>query len=169
MFSNFSNTLFQVSTAVFLITLPIMKIGCTQADIENDRIWYSFEEAQQKVSGTNMKILLDIHDSACNSLLHEQVYPDSLVSDKLKKYFCSVSINADSEDSLLFNGTMITQEDLVAIMGVTSYPSLVFLDSDGEKIVVTNGQMEADTFAKVLSFIGSDAYLTTEFDLFSGP
>ncbi|MEX0686022.1 MAG: thioredoxin fold domain-containing protein [Balneolales bacterium] len=132
------------------------------------KVWYTLEDAQKVIAESDKKILLDIYKDDCDESKHlqEKVLPEKAVEDTLSKYFCSVKINANSEDSLKFNGKMRTNREIAEMLEVTDYPTIVFLDKNGDKIIITSGNMEADMFTKVLSYVGSDAYLKTEFDLF---
>ncbi|MEX2639460.1 MAG: thioredoxin fold domain-containing protein [Balneolales bacterium] len=143
-------------------------IGCVQTDSGPSDVWYSLEEAQETVAGNNKKVLLDVYVEDCpeSRQFHDDVYTDLKVEETLDKYFCSVRINAESEDSLMFNGNYRTEKEIAELMGVTSYPAMVFLNSEGEKIIITNGVMKTEMFINILSYVGSDAYLTTEFDLY---
>lgn len=149
----------------FCISLFLL-LGCNEAD--SGQAWYSLEEAQEKATVKNKKVLLTVYADNCSQSkqLRENVFPDTEVAEVMDRYFCSVRINADSKDSLVFNGVSQTKQEIAGKLGVTSYPTIVFLNSDGEKIIITSGFMKAETFANVLSFVGSDAYLTTEFDQF---
>lgn len=129
-------------------------------------MWYSLEDAQKKVADNNKKVMLNfyIEGNEESKKFHNEVFPDETVTQKMEKYFCSVQIDANSTDSLTFNGLPSTEKDIAEMLGVTSYPTTIFLDNSGEKIIISSGYMKAKIFAMVLSYIGSDAYLTTEYD-----
>ncbi|MEX0773341.1 MAG: thioredoxin fold domain-containing protein [Balneolales bacterium] len=152
----------------FISTL-LLTLGCIQNENKYNGVWHSLEDAQKKVThDNNKKLLLSVYteDDNESKQLQEEVLPDPAVTKMMNKHFCSVQINANSKDSVLFNGVKKTEKEIAEDLGVTSYPTIVFLNSDGEKIIITNGFMDAKSFTNLLSYVGSDAYLTTEFDLY---
>lgn len=146
----------------------LIVFACIQDSNRYNQVWHTLEEAQEKVAKTNKKIMLNVYTDDCDESrqLHEEVLPNPAVVETLNKYYCSVQINANSYDSLIFNGVKRTEKRIAEILGVTTYPTMVVLNSTGKKIVTTSGFMEAETFTNILSYIGSDAYLTTEYDLY---
>ena len=48
--------------------------------------------------------------------------------------------------------------------GVTGYPTIIFLDSQGEPINSLGGYVNAEKFLPIIKFIGDDFYKTMKWD-----
>jgi thioredoxin-related protein len=77
-----------------------------------------------------------------------------------------VRLNAESKSKVVFNGRSYTEEDLAKSMGVTSYPSTIFITPEGKTIGYQPGYMDATLFARLLRFVASGSYQTTTFETF---
>jgi thioredoxin-related protein len=82
-----------------------------------------------------------------------------------------VNLDADSKTSVTFDGKNYTIADLAKHFNATGYPSYVFLNPDGsvihfkyngEEVMNFPGYVEADEFVKMLNYISSDQYKTTD-------
>jgi len=60
----------------------------------------------------------------------------------------------------------LDEAGLARAMGVTGYPTTVFLESSAGPITKISGYMQAKEFGTVLRFIGEDHYKTMTFDKF---
>jgi thioredoxin-related protein len=130
--------------------------------------WISFEEAQTLSKADHKKIMVDIYTDWCEfcKKLDEQVYPDSLVRKNLYKFYHAVKLNAESDQLIEFNGESLTEREFAKKLGVRSYPTILFIDTQGELILQINGYMPADDFQNMLVYIGEEAYTKKEFHEF---
>ena len=77
-----------------------------------------------------------------------------------------VRLNAESKAKVEFNGRTYTEEDLAKSMGVTSYPSTIFITPEGKTIGYQPGYMDAALFSRLLRYVASGSYQTTPFETF---
>jgi len=127
--------------------------------------WVSFGEAQALSKVDNKKIMVDIYTDWCEfcKKLEEQVYPDSLVRKNIYKFYHAVKLNAESDELIEYNGETLTEREFAKKLGVRSYPTILFIDTEGELILQINDYIPADDFQNMLVYIGEEAYTKKEF------
>lgn len=147
----------------------VIFLGCTTTPEPVSNIsWISLEEAQLKANEDGKKILVNVYTDWCEfcKKLDNDVYPDSTVMQNLNKFYHSVRLDGESDDLITFNGVSMTKEDFAQELGVRSYPTILFIDSNGELILQINGYMPVNDFQNMLVYIGEEAYKKTEFHEF---
>nr|WP_243664697.1 thioredoxin fold domain-containing protein [Rhodothermus marinus] len=101
--------------------------------------------------------------------MQKEVYPDSAVVAYLKAHFEYARLNGeDNTRRLTFRGYDLTEAELAQALGLTGYPTTVFLEPDGTYITRVPGFVPTETFLQILRFIGSEAYRTQSFEEFAG-
>ncbi len=122
--------------------------------------WKSFDEGATLASQTNKKILVDVYTDWCSwcKKMDSEVYTDDTVIRVLKEHFVAVKLNAESDKPVTFNGKKITESEFARQMGVTGYPTILFLDEHAGPITALPGFSPAPDFAGVLRYVGQDIY-----------
>ena len=140
----------------------------SDTDFDND--WYELDEAIKKASEDDRWVQVYVHVNWCHicSQMESEVYADAGVKDNLDTWYYPVSINAESRNEVTLNGNDYTQEELALEWGVNSYPSILFIDSDGELFARESGYIEPQTYRRMLEFIGTNAFEEQSFDAFTG-
>jgi thioredoxin-related protein len=83
------------------------------------------------------------------------------VAAMLAENFAYVRIDAeDSKSHVKYDGKSYSNVELAQTFGVTSYPTLVFLDSKSKPITKLSGFVPPDQFATVLDYIQQECYQT---------
>lgn len=133
---------------------------------QRDALWNSLETAQQKAETSDKWVLIDIYTDWCTYCrqMYNETYTNQKVIDKLNEYFYVTRVNAESDEMITFNGEELSMERLAAEFGVTSYPTTVIVKPDGEPFAIQPGFIEADQFADILTYVGTDAYEEVSFD-----
>lgn len=128
----------------------------------------SLKEAQVLAKNTGKHIVLDVFTVWCGYCrqMDQKTYPDAAVQAVIGESFIRVRLNAESKSKVVFNGRTYTEEDLAKSMGVTSYPSTIFITPEGKTIGYQPGYMDAPLFARLLRFVASGSYQTTSFETF---
>lgn len=128
----------------------------------------SLKDAQALAKDTGKHIVLDVFTVWCGYCrqMDTKTYPDAAVQAVIGESFIRVRLNAESKSKVVFNGRTYTEEDLAKSMGVTSYPSTIFITPDGKTIGYQPGYMDAPLFARLLRFVASGSYQTTSFETF---
>ena len=134
-----------------------------QASRSREKIqWHECNEGISLARQKNKKILIDVYTDWCSwcKKMDKEVYSDSAVGRTLATNFIGVKLNAESQKGVTFNGTPMSEADLAGSMGVTGYPTILFLDPASKPITKISGYMEPKEFTSVLRFIGEDHYKT---------
>jgi len=129
----------------------------------------TMSNAQKQAELHDKKIIVDVYTVWCTwcKKLENEIYPDPRIGAIVNEYFYVVRIDAESQEEIVYNGRKIKMADFAQLLGVSTYPSTVFIDRNGTTIGQQSGFMEVEVFEKLLAFVGSSAYRTMQFDEFS--
>jgi thioredoxin-related protein len=171
-----------LSLAIFVASFPIIMImrstmplllvfllfACGSAQESTAQQGPSLREAQKIAKEAGKFIVLDVYTVWCGYCrqMDGKTYPDPIVQAILSSSYIRVRLNAESKKAVWFNDRKYTEEALAKSMGVSSYPSTIFIDPDGKTIGYQPGFMEAPMFAQLLMYVASGSYQTTPFETF---
>ena len=153
----------------FMLLLVACGSGSEQASVEAGQAQQiSLQDAQVLANDTGKHIVLDVFTVWCGYCrqMDTKTYPDATVQAVIGQSFIRVRLNAESKEKVVFNGRTYTEEDLAKSMGVTSYPSTIFITPEGKTIGYQPGYMDATLFSRLLRFVASGSYQTTTFETF---
>lgn len=128
----------------------------------------TLKAAQQLAKESGKFIVLDVFTVWCGYCrqMDQKTYPDAAVQAVIGESFIRVRLNAESKEKVEFNGRNYTEEELAKSMGVTSYPSTIFITPEGKTIGYQPGYMDATLFSRLLRYVASGSYQTTPFETF---
>ncbi len=118
--------------------------------------WKGFNDGLSKAEKEKKMILVDFYADWCHwcKVMDEKTFQDDAVAKKLSERFVTVKLNAeDRAQSVVYKEQTYTNPQLTQAFGVTGFPSLAFLDSNGDIITLVPGYVEADMFLQILNFI----------------
>lgn len=135
---------------------------------EFDQDWYELEEAQQLASENDRWVQVYVHVNWCHLCMQmeDETFTDEGVKVNLDSWYYPVSLNAESQNEVRFNGNTYSEEGLARNWGGNSYPGMVFIDPDGELFAREAGYVEAQTYRRILEYIGTQAYEEQSFENF---
>ena len=127
---------------------------------------YTMDVALEKATAEGKKILMDVYAVWCPycKQMHTEVYTDPQVQEAIEKYFYLVKVNVEGSDKVIFRGDTFTETTFARALNVTSYPSTFFVDTGENILGMQPGVVPAETFAYLLSYVGSDEYLKRSFE-----
>ncbi|WP_321296946.1 thioredoxin fold domain-containing protein [Marinifilum fragile] len=98
----------------------------------------SFEEAKMKAKTENKPLFVDVFTSWCGpcKMLSKKVFPQKLVGDYFNQSFVSFKLQTDKEGS--------DNQKIADQYHVSAYPTLMWLDGDGELLHLSIGYKEAE-------------------------
>lgn len=142
----------------FIIGLFAILIGIYPATAQSDINWRSLSEAQELALENNKKVMLFAEAEWCGycKKMHKEVFPMQTVQDSLKKYFYPVKVDIESNRKIAFNGRSLTERQLARKFRVSSTPTFIFLNKDGNIIGTQPGFLPTNIFDKLVAFVGSD-------------
>ncbi|MBC8047925.1 MAG: thioredoxin family protein [Fimbriimonadaceae bacterium] len=148
--------------------------------------WYSLSEALEIQEKSGKKLFIDVYTTWCGPCkwLEANTFSNTVIQEQLTKYYIPVKFNAEGNDTVTYKGveyvnkkpTMKTgargnTHDLTYAIAQTQqgigYPTMVFMDKEQNIIQPISGALSAAQLEPILSFFGSDAYLTTTWEEYS--
>tara|TARA_B100000989_G_scaffold298917_1_gene291024 strand:+ start:7329 stop:7889 length:561 start_codon:yes stop_codon:yes gene_type:complete len=137
-----------------------------QSTIDSGFKWVILEEAQRKAAESQKKLLIFGYAEWCTYCLkmRKESLSDSTVRDVINRYFIPVQLDGESGDSVVFNGTRYTKNQFARGLQLQSFPTHYFVDAEGGVIGAQPGYIEADIYALLLRYVGSNAFERITFD-----
>lgn len=155
---------------IFLSTLALIFISFNygMAGDKVDIKWYKYNEGIAEAKASGKKILLDIYTDWCKwcKKLDVEVYENPNVAAYLKKHYVLIKVNGEGSGRLKYNNNDISETQLAGNMGVTGYPTMFFLDSNGQPIEKLASFVPADKFMPIIKFFGEDHYKKVNWEAF---
>jgi thioredoxin-related protein len=139
--------------AIFIGTYAFFSFRqITPQEIENAPEWMPLEAAQTQASAENKLIMIDIYEVGCQfcRAMENEVYPSPSVRAILDRDFYPVKVNGHSENTIIYNGEQMTEQQFASEMGVTAYPFTVIMDGEGNVIDSHRGYMNIVNFSRFL-------------------
>jgi thioredoxin-related protein len=122
--------------------------------------WTGLDRAAAKASGEKKAILLDVYTDWCGwcKKMDKEVFVDPAVAGVLTGKFALAKVNGESKEEFTFKGKKTDGIGIARTFGVRGYPSIIFLDSNGDMLTMIPGFLDAEQFLPVVMFIGNREY-----------
>ncbi len=160
---------------LFLLSCFVLVSCSLSAQIE----WLSWEEAVKKNRQQPKKILVDVYTDWCGwcKTMDKKVFADPVIAAYVKEHFYAVKFDAEQKETLKYDGHTFnfnteigrrgSHELAYALLdGRMSYPSIVYLDENRDRISISPGFKPADKFINELNFIKGGHYRTKTYQEF---
>ena len=151
-----------IRASIIILGLMSLSIGCGSGNKEvSDGAWLGFNEGMEKAAKVDRPIVIDFYTSWCRwcKVMERETFSDPKVSDFLEKNFVAIRVNAESRtEQLRYQGKTYTPVQLVRKFGLTAYPSLAYLESDGKLIAVVRGFKTSEVFLPTLKYFKEGCY-----------
>jgi len=134
--------------------------------------WYTLEEAEKLNKVKPKKFLIDVYTDWCGwcKKMDKETFSHPVVAAYLNENFYPVKFNAESNDTIVFNGGKYinlnkngrsTHPLAESLLGWRmSYPSIVYLSENLEYLGPMPGYKTADQMEVILNFIAQDKFKT---------
>lgn len=152
-------------TLSFLALFLTMTVTGSAGD-KTSLSWKSFNDGLTEAKKFDKKILVDVYTDWCGwcKKMDKEVYVNSDVAQYLVNSYVVIKLDAESGDQLNYADQKMSEMELAHGFGISSYPTTIFLKSNGDPITLLPGYLPPKKFIDVLKFIGEDHYLTMKFD-----
>jgi thioredoxin-related protein len=122
--------------------------------------WMNLEKAVAKAADQKKPILLDVYTDWCGwcKKMDKEVFVEASVAGVLTSKFALAKVNGESTESFTFKGQKTDGVGIARGFGVRGYPSIIFLDSNGDMLTMIPGYLDAEQFLPVVMFIGDGEY-----------
>ncbi len=153
-----------------LLLLIPASLGCAQsgdaATIGEDPEWIAFETAMADTGASSRKIMVFVYTEWCGFCrrMFGTTFKDETVLGYLDQKFASVRINAEGNGEVALAEQTLTEAQVAQAMGVSGYPTIIFLDETGGYITRLPGYLPPEDYIDVLTFIGDDHYKSESFE-----
>ena len=131
--------------------------------------WRTFDAGLAEAKATHKKVLVDVYTDWCKwcKKLDADTYSNEKVMAYLEKTYVPVKMNGEGSAKVSYKEVKGTETDLTRAFGVRGFPTIIFIDSNGELITSISTYLDADKFLPVIKFIGDDKYKTMSFEEYS--
>jgi len=152
-------------SSILLAVVIILLNGCGKESPQRKSVeenqWLSFDEGITLAEKEEKPVVIDFYTSWCRwcKVMDEKTFSDPEVSSYLSEHFVTIRINAESRsEKFTFKGTEYTPVQLTRAFGVRGFPSLAYLDGEGELITIVPGFVPKETFLPFLHYIQRECY-----------
>ena len=142
--------------------------------------WYTFHDAVEMQKKQPKPIMVDVYTSWCGpcKMMSANTFGNELIANYLNTNFYPVKFNAETRDSVAFNGVVFKNKNpegtarpvhdfAVSILdSKLMYPSIVFLDEHIQRIQVLQGYLKPDQFEPIMKYFGSSGYKNQKYEDF---
>ncbi len=136
-----------------------MLTGCENAGSSGE--WLSIERGLALAEKENKTVVIDFYTSWCKwcKVMEERTFSEDNVAKYLRKNYVCIRVNAeDKNNTFKYRDNEYSPFSLARKLGVRGYPSLAYLESDGELIQVVPGFIPPETYIKVLKYFREGHY-----------
>ncbi len=123
--------------------------------------WVKFDDGIAKSAKEKKHMIVDFYTDWCHwcKVMDDKTFGNDEINKKLKDRFVTVRLAAENaNESATFKGQTYSNVELTRVFGVTGFPSLAFLNPDGEVITVVPGYVPPETFTHILDYIDQECY-----------
>lgn len=140
---------------------------------EKDKIeWITFEEAIEANSKEQKKFFIDVYTDWCGwcKRMDATTFKDKKIIKLLNENYHTVKLDAEMKDTVRLGKDVFVNEKpnqkrhphqlaIALLNGKLSYPSVVFLDENGNMIQPLAGYQKAENLAPILNFFADNEHL----------
>ena len=159
------------STLLILGSIYAFTIGNpTKNAVDNSKIkWYTLNEAIELNKTNKKKFVIDIYTNWCHwcKVMDKETFTDPAVIQYMNEHFYAIKFDAESKENISFQGKDfkfvnagrrgINTLAYFLLDGRTSYPTLVYLDEDLNKIKKSPGFKKPNQMVEELKGVETTA------------
>lgn len=146
------------------ILIPVILLAsCGGGEVETGgtNTWMSYETGMELARDMGKPVVIDFYTSWCRwcRVMDKETFKNEKVASYLNEHFISIKLNAEqTTGSLKYGGKTYTPAQLARAFKLTGYPSIAYLNGQGELIYVDGGFKKPEQFMVNLKYITSGCY-----------
>ncbi|RMD73721.1 MAG: DUF255 domain-containing protein [Bacteroidetes bacterium] len=165
-----------IAGLVLLVGLWCAFAPATHAPQTGDGIrWMSWEEAVAANEKVKKKFIVDVYTKWCGwcKRMDATTFKDPAVVDYINEHFYAVKLDAEQKEDITFQGTTFSWVEggrngvhtlaYSLLDGRLSYPSIVYLTENYERITISPGFKQPADLMKELKWVAEELYTTIPF------
>ena len=146
----------QQLTAVIAVFLLLAVLpAAIPAGVDTTKIqWLSYEEGLARAKEADKPVLVNFTASWCGwcKKMKKETFSDPAVIAYVNDHYLPVMVDTQKEQAL------------AAMYAVRSVPMILFLTSEGQKLTLLPGYVEAPRLLNIISFIATESYKTMDYE-----
>lgn len=144
------------------------------ADEKKEIEWLSFEEAIARNEKEPKKFIIDVWTTWCGwcKKMDATTFTNPVIVDIISEHYYAVKLNAERKDTMNLGGNQYVNEfpdrkryphqvAIALLDGKLSYPSIVYLDENVNKLQAIAGFQDAKGIEPILMFFAENQYQQT--------
>ena len=150
---------------ILLALTILLSVGCSGEEPARKTAhadqWVSFDVGMELAAEEKKPVIIDFYTSWCRwcKVMDEKTFSDPEVESYLGEHFVTIRLNAESRNErYTYKGREYSPVELTRSFKVRGFPSLAYLDDEGDLITVVPGFVPKETFLPFLHYIQKECY-----------
>jgi len=164
----------KASILLAIMLCAAIAMGCSEKGVSKEpaetssnepvaaaKMWGPFNEGMALAAKEKKHVVIDFYTSWCHwcKVMDKETFADPEVKRFLAENFVTIRIDAENRtEKVSYQGSEYSPVTLARRFGVRGFPSLAYLDREGELITVVPGFVPAKTFLPLLQYIQKECY-----------
>lgn len=164
-----------IATTAFVLNMPISTTTSENStgvsnEMTNEVNWITWAEMLEAQKTEKRKVIIDVYTDWCGWCKHmdKTTFKDSTVAEHINKNMYAVKLDAESKEEFKFRGHTfryvksgrkgINELAYSLLNGKLSYPSIVYLNENFERILISPGYKDNKKMLKETIYVADEIY-----------
>ena len=159
------------------VILQLAYLSYSQEIVSPSKVkWYTIEEAEELAKKQLRPIFVDVHTEWCGwcKYMMKTTFANEHIANYLNNNYYPVRFDAETQDTIIYKGDTLVNKSTkkrskhelaYKLLDRFSFPSLVFLDTKGNKEVIP-GYIDVKSFEPIMYYFAENINISTDFDKF---